>query len=110
MVLRRSCLRQVESMPPSPEQPGPRTLLLGGSGYVGGRLIPVLEQAGVTLRCLARKPEKLWPLVRETTEVVEGDVLDAASLARALEGVQIVYYLVHQMAASKDFEQNDRRA
>src|SRR3954452_17309184 len=100
----------VEPMPPSPEEQRPRTLVLGGSGYVGGRLIPVLERAGVTLRCLARDPDKLRPLVAETTEVVRGDVLDAGSLGPALAGVQTVYYLVHLMAASKDFERDDRLA
>ena len=39
---------------PIPEgEGGPITLLTGGSGYVGGRLIPPLEQRGVRLRCLA---------------------------------------------------------
>ncbi len=97
-------------MPSSEEQPGPRTLLLGGSGYIGGRLIPVLERSGVRLLCLARNPDKLRPLICETTEIVQGDVLDTASLDRALEGVKIVYYLVHLMADSKDFEQDDRLA
>src|SRR3954469_12405768 len=95
---------------PSPAQPTHRILLLGGSGYVGGRLIPVLERAGVTLRCLARNPDTLRPLVEDTTEVVRGDVLDAASLGRAVAGVRTVYYLVHLMAASGDFERDDRRA
>ena len=97
-------------MPPSPAQPAPRILLLGGSGYVGGRLIPVLERAGVRLRCLARNPDKLRPLVNDETEVVPGDVLDAASLDEAMAGVQTLYYLVHLMAGSRDFEQQDRQA
>ena len=97
-------------MPTSPEQPAPRILLMGGSGYVGGRLIPVLERSAVSLRCLARNPDKLRPLVSDTTEVVRGDVLDAASLDEAMAGVQTIYYLVHLMAGSKDFEQQDRQA
>jgi uncharacterized protein YbjT (DUF2867 family) len=100
----------MSKMPPSPEQSVPRILLLGGSGYVGGRLIPLLERAGVTLRCLARNPDKLRPLVSANTEVVPGDVLDAASLDGAMAGIQTVYYLVHLMAGSKDFEQQDRQA
>ena len=88
----------------------PLILLTGGSGYVGGRLSPLLERQGVKLRCLARSPDKLRPLVAATTEVVGGDVLDAASLDRAMAGVRTLYYLVHLMAASKDFEQDDRLA
>ncbi|HVK15554.1 MAG TPA: NAD-dependent epimerase/dehydratase family protein, partial [Fimbriiglobus sp.] len=66
--------------PPEPERADPPVVLLtGASGYVGGRLLPLLECQPVTLRCLARKPDKLRPLVKETTQVVTGDVLDPSS-------------------------------
>jgi len=41
-----------------------KVLLTGASGYVGGRLIPLLEQQPVVLRCLARNLDKLRPLVK----------------------------------------------
>ncbi|MDX1965839.1 MAG: NAD(P)H-binding protein [Planctomycetaceae bacterium] len=85
----------------------PRVLLTGASGYVGGRLIPLLEQQPVLLRCLARNPEKLRPLVGESTEVVRGDVLTPPSLDGALQGVHTAYYLVHLMSGSHDFEKED---
>ena len=85
-------------------------LLTGGSGYVGGRLIPLLERQGVKLRCLARSPEKMRPRVQPGTEIVQGDVLDPASLDRALQGIHTAYYLVHLMSGSKDFEKEDRQA
>src|SRR5690242_584324 len=88
----------------------PLILLTGGSGYVGGRLIPLLEKQGVRLRCLARSPEKMRSRVQPGTEIVQGDVLDPASLDRALQGVQTAYYLVHLMSGSKDFEKEDRQA
>jgi uncharacterized protein YbjT (DUF2867 family) len=88
----------------------PLILLTGGTGYVGGRLIPLLEKQGVRLRCLARSPEKMRPRVQSGTEIVQGDVLDLASLDRALQGVQTAYYLVHLMSGSKDFEKEDRQA
>jgi uncharacterized protein YbjT (DUF2867 family) len=88
----------------------PLVLLTGGSGYVGGRLIPLLEEQPIRLRCLARKPEKLRPLVKETTQVVAGDVLDLRSLEEALQGVDTAYYLVHLMSGSADFEKEDRQA
>jgi len=91
-----------------PDQPV--VLLTGASGYVGGRLIPLLEQQPVMLRCLARNPEKLRSRVGESTEVVRGDVLDAPSLDEALRGVHTAYYLVHSMSGSKDFENEDRQA
>jgi uncharacterized protein YbjT (DUF2867 family) len=85
-------------------------LLTGGSGYVGARLIPLLERSGVTLRCLARNPDKLRLKVQAASEVVPGDVLDRPSLDRALQGVHTAYYLVHLMSGSKDFEREDRQA
>ena len=88
----------------------PLILLAGGSGYVGGRLIPLLEKQGVRLRCLARSPEKMRSHVRPDTEVVQGDVLNRASLDPALQGVHTAYYLVHSMSGSKDFEKEDRQA
>jgi uncharacterized protein YbjT (DUF2867 family) len=85
-------------------------LLTGATGYVGGRFIPFVEKSGVSLRCLARTPEKLRPRVASSTEVVQGDVLDPASLERAMQGVTTAYYLVHLMSGSKDFEKDDRQA
>lgn len=88
----------------------PVVLLTGASGYVGGRLLSLLEQQPVILRCLARNPDKLRPFVGKLTQVVQGDVLDPASLDEALQGVQTAYYLVHLMSGSKNFEEEDRRA
>ncbi|NBO93466.1 MAG: NAD-dependent epimerase/dehydratase family protein [Planctomycetia bacterium] len=88
----------------------PLILLTGATGYVGGRLNPLLENRGARLRCLARSPDKMRPRVQPGTEVVQGDVLNPASLDRALQGVQTAYYLVHLMSGSKDFEKEDRQA
>src|SRR3954467_10552290 len=64
------------TMPKPEAEGGPIILLTGGSGYVGGRLIPLLEQRRATLRCLARDPERMRSRVLPSTEVVRGDVLD----------------------------------
>ena len=85
-------------------------LITGATGYIGGRLVPVLEGAGVRLRCLARSPAALASRVSQTTEVVTGDLLDPASLDRALAGVDVAYYLVHSMGAHGDYLENDRAA
>ena len=62
------------------------------------------------MRCLTRRPEILQGRVGPPTKVVEGDLLDRASLDAAFEGVQIAYYLVHSMGGPGDFEVLDRRA
>lgn len=84
-------------------------LLTGASGYVGGRLRLALEAAQRPLRCMARRPEYLRSRVAPTTEVVPGDVLDSASLPDALRGVHTAYYLIHSMASSRDYAEQDRK-
>lgn len=60
-----------------------------------GRLIPVLEAACVELHCLALHRAGLLSRVAPMTVVVQGDVLDPASLDQALEGIDVAYCLVH---------------
>lgn len=83
-------------------------LLTGATGYVGGRLLSLLEQQGHRVRCLARRPEGLKQRVGPTTEVVAGDVLDRPSLNAALCRIEAAYYLVHSMGTSGSFEEADR--
>jgi len=89
-------------------RPGP-ILLTGATGYVGGRLLSLLEQRGEPVRCLVRRPEALAD--REpSTEVVAGDVLDLDSVRRALAGADAAFYLVHSMGSTGSFEREDRVA
>jgi uncharacterized protein YbjT (DUF2867 family) len=89
----------------------PRCLVTGATGYIGGRLAPVLLDMGHAVRALARDPDKLrdapW---RDRAEVVRGDLGDVGSLAEAFDGVDVVYYLVHSMGTSSDFVSEEARA
>ncbi|MDX3645896.1 SDR family oxidoreductase [Streptomyces sp. MB09-02B] len=89
----------------------PRCLVTGATGYIGGRLVPELLDAGYPVRCLARSPGKLrdhpWA---GRAEVVRGDVTDAESVTAAMEGVDVAYYLVHALGTGRGFEETDRRA
>jgi uncharacterized protein YbjT (DUF2867 family) len=85
-------------------------LLTGATGYIGGRLLKMLETRGHRVRCLARQPEYLSDRVGAATEVVAGDVLDPASLDRCMSGVDTAYYLVHSMQRGRDFAEKDRQA
>ena len=87
-----------------------RILLTGATGYIGGRLLARLEEAGYQVRCMARRPEYLRDRVGEATEVVHGDVLDRASLDTALAGIDTAYYLIHSMGSAGGFEDQDREA
>lgn len=83
---------------------GERIMLSGATGYVGGRLLHNLESRGYLVRCMARNPEWLASRVANRTEVVQGDVRDAESLKRAMEGITTTFYLVHALTTSKGFE------
>ena len=84
--------------------------LTGATGYVGGRLLERLQQLGQPLRCLTRDPGRLAGRTAPGTEVIGGDVLHTDRLARALDGVDTAYYLVHSMGARGRFAEVDRRA
>ncbi|HYK43353.1 MAG TPA: SDR family oxidoreductase [Thermoanaerobaculia bacterium] len=87
-----------------------RVLLTGATGYVGGRLRPALEQRGVALRCLVRRPGDLQGRVSAATEIAGGDLLAPETLGAALAGIDTAYYLVHSMGSGDDFAERDRQA
>ena len=84
-----------------------RILVTGATGYIGGRLVPRLLAQGHQVRCIARNPSHLagrpWPDV----EIIQGDLAESEALARAMEGIQVAYYLVHSMAAGQTFREKD---
>src|SRR3954470_7366413 len=84
-------------------------LLTGATGYVGSRLLRVLEEGGVTVRCLAREPGRV-ATSRASTSVVAGDRPGEASLAAAMQGIDQAYYLGHSMASGDEFASLDRQA
>ena len=87
-----------------------RCLVTGASGYIGGRLVPELLSAGYAVRCMARDPGKLsdrpWS---DDVEIAVADVMDQSAVRRALEGVDVAYYLIHSLGTDA-FERHDRTA
>ncbi len=87
--------------------------LTGASGYIGGRLVPRLLEAGYRVRCLARNPKKLesrdWAS-DPAVEIVTGDVGETEILSPLMQGCSSCFYLVHSMLASgAAYAEEDRR-
>jgi len=70
---------------PSKVGVGSMLLVVGGTGELGGRVVRLLVDRGVDVRCLVRDGARL-----DGVEVVRGDLRDAASLRKACEGVETV--------------------
>jgi uncharacterized protein YbjT (DUF2867 family) len=69
-------------------------LVAGGTGFIGPKVVHALRAEDHPVRILARKPEKHDQLRAWGCEVVQGDMTDAASLRRAVEGCETVIDLV----------------
>lgn len=94
----------------APQRTESRTVLVtGATGYVGGRLVPRLLEAGHTVKVLVRTPAKIAgvPWLDEV-EVVQSSLDDGGALRAALASVDVLYYLVHSMAAGADFESKEK--
>jgi uncharacterized protein YbjT (DUF2867 family) len=88
-----------------------RVLVTGATGYIGGRLVPLLLEKGYDVIVLVRDPRRAvrraWS---DEVEIRRGDLLDPASLEDAFTGVDTAYYLVHSMYGGADFAARDREA
>jgi len=86
-----------------------QVLVTGATGYIGGRLVPELLDAGYDVRVLVRHPERLaareWS---DRVQVVTGDATSREELRGALDGVDVAYYLIHAMAGGGGFAERDR--
>ena len=85
-------------------------LVTGASGYIGGRLIPDLLAKGYRVRVLARNARRLqehsWV---KQVEVIEGDAFDTKVVEKALNGVDVAYYLMHSLMEKNDFESQEMK-
>ena len=90
-----------------------RIAIAGATGYIGGRLIPRLLDAGHSVRCLVRSPDKLRDREWSTNagiEIVQTDLADAGTLTKNLEGCEAAFYLVHSMmSAGQEYAEQDRQ-
>ena len=86
-----------------------RILVTGVSGYVGASLVPAL--AAHDVRGFARSRERVAATGVQLDELVIGDALTGAGLDRAMDGVEVAYYLIHSMegAAGGAFPEQELR-
>ena len=79
-------------------------LVTGATGYVAGRLVPLLLSSGYRVRTMGRSIEKMvgrsWGH-HPNVELVKGDIMDGNSLKAAVAGCGTIYYLVHSMISQK---------
>ena len=88
----------------------PKALVFGASGYIGTNLTPRLLQAGWQVRAAARHRAVLAARGWQGAELVAADALQPETLKAALDGVDVAFYLVHSMAAGRDFPDLDKQA
>lgn len=85
-----------------------RVLITGATGYVGGRLAPRMLEAGHTVRVAVRSPGKLRSVPwQDRVEVSETDLGDLEGMTAACRDVHTLYYLVHSMGGSRQFEEQE---
>lgn len=84
---------------------GKSAFVTGATGFIGQNLLEVLHEAGWRVTALVRPGSRTGPATRLGAELVEGDVSDADSLARAMpEGLDCVF---HVAASTSMWSRND---
>jgi len=82
-------------------------LVLGGTGYVGGNLLPRLAERGYDIRCLVRNPTNKMPA---NLGIIRGDATDELAVKDAVSGCEKIIYLIHSMEGkARSFEEVDLR-
>src|SRR5215468_7864156 len=71
-----------------------KILVTTPTGKIGRRIVPELLAPQFSVRVIVRQPERLAKEIREQVEVIRGSMDDAATLRRALDGVEALFWCV----------------
>lgn len=87
-------------------RPDDRVLILGGTGFIGKRLVSELTERNIRLRLLVRNPSKVPDAILKNSdiEIVKGDIVRGDGLKEAVHGIHTAYYLIHSMGGKSMFE------
>jgi uncharacterized protein YbjT (DUF2867 family) len=90
-------------------KPDDRVLILGGTGFIGRRLISELSGRNIRLRLLVRNPSKVPAAILKNRdiEIVKGDIVRGDGLKEAVHGIHTAYYLVHSMGGKSIFKSSE---
>jgi len=90
-------------------KPNDRVLILGGTGFIGSRLISELSGRNIKLRLLVRNPSNVSTSILENKdiEIVKGDLVKGEGLKEAVRGIHTAYYLVHSMGGKSMFKNTE---
>lgn len=84
-----------------------KVVVLGGTGFIGRRLVPALLRSGRAVRVASRNPGAA-PVAG--VEFTRCDLESGEGVDRALEGAEVAYFLVHGMAEGPGFAARERLA
>lgn len=88
-----------------------KILVSGATGYVGSKLIPLLLDAGHEVTAMTRQELGKTDAALNNVRFVTADALRPGTLTKAVQGIDVAYYLIHSMAeAGGDFHQRDMTA
>lgn len=86
-----------------------RVLVTGATGYIGGRLVPQLLDAGHDVSVFVRSAWKLRDVPwRSRVKVFSGDLADPIAARRAMTGIEVAFHLVHSMSSGRGFRAMER--
>ena len=82
-----------------------KILLTGATGYIGKRILPVLVDKGYEVICCVRDKNKFHPekSLEQKIQVIENDLTKRESLSNIPKDIDVAFYLVHSMSATKDY-------